>query len=567
MKSLVRFIIWGIGWSLVYLVVFGLILMGIEKAIGGYSVVLEAIQKTLAIALGFYTSYKLYPLKRQDTKTEHQSAESSEGKVTSALEEKQSSSRVSLHSGKHRDLTEVSPGTDFRKKTLWDMQGLPGIGEAITCSDNCIHAGVVRSVGDSTRGFTSEFAIVDGVQYPSCDRITVAADLPIVQFSADGSVWGYSAKRNGREFAVINGQESKHYEELDHPWLGHDLAFSEHGGHFAFGVRNRERCFMVIDGQEMSSFDDIESFHWSPNGSRYGYSAHDKGAKRAVIDGQKGPLYQSVGWIHFSPNSEHVAYSARSEEGCFLVLDHEPIGEVYEDIESIEFSLDGKRIAFWGKLGEVNSLIVDGQPVGTKVVRGEEGVYHVGQDWQVVFSADLSHIAAVGIHQGKRVVFRDGAELGSYASVGYLKYSADGQLLYLAELSRRRWSLVIDGKRQEEHPFACHLVTALQGDRYAFQVSEEDNFYMVVDGIPSKLKYDARGDFKFLSFSPDGSRFSYVACRGVRPRLGGPLLYVVVDDMETGPYDKIAGTHFAEDSILRFIALKHDEVEHVEWHV
>jgi hypothetical protein len=81
MRLLVRFIIWGIGWSLVYLVIFGLILIGIEKAIGGYSVVFEAIQKAIAIALGFYTSYKLCPLKKQDTKTEHQLAKRSDSRV------------------------------------------------------------------------------------------------------------------------------------------------------------------------------------------------------------------------------------------------------------------------------------------------------------------------------------------------------------------------------------------------------------------------------------------------------------------------------------------------------
>jgi hypothetical protein len=71
----------GIGWSLVYLVIFGLILMGIEKTIGGYLVILEAIQKACALACGFYTSYKLYPLKRQGTNTEHPSAESSDSRV------------------------------------------------------------------------------------------------------------------------------------------------------------------------------------------------------------------------------------------------------------------------------------------------------------------------------------------------------------------------------------------------------------------------------------------------------------------------------------------------------
>ena len=81
MKLFVRFIIMGVGWSLGYLIIFGLILMVIEKVIGGYSIILEAIQKACAVACGFYTSYKLYYPKRQSKNTEHSPAESSDSRV------------------------------------------------------------------------------------------------------------------------------------------------------------------------------------------------------------------------------------------------------------------------------------------------------------------------------------------------------------------------------------------------------------------------------------------------------------------------------------------------------
>lgn len=481
---------------------------------------------------------------------------------------KQGEAEVKSHSDRSVPLIEQeSLYGSFKSKTLWKMDYLPGIGESLTCSEDCLHCGLVRSVGDPKIGFTSEFAVVDGVRYTFYERITPNADLPIVQFSPDGSVWGYSAKQKDRELVVINGRESKHYEELLHPWLTFDLSFSQKGGHFAFGVRNEGKCFLVINGEEMSPFENVENFHWSHSGERYCYTAKIKGNECYIVDGEQGPVYQSVGWLVFSPDDKHFAYTAKTEKGYFVLIDHERIGEVYNDIESITFSPDGKHLAYWIKQGEVFSLFVNGQPMGIWVVPGEIDVHRLGQNWQIEFSPDGSHIAAAGIHRGKQLVLKDGTEVGSYASVGHLMYMNQNQLLYLAEHENKRWSLVVDGKTQDEYPFVCNLVTAAKGNRYAFQVSEKDHYYMVVDGIPTKLKYSPKRDFKYLKFSTDGSRFSYVAAREVNPREHNPNLYVVIDDIENGPYDRVAGTHFAENDVFRFITLRSGMVEIIERHL
>ena len=450
-------------------------------------------------------------------------------------------------------------------KTLWELKNLPGIGQEITCSDDCLHAAVVRSVGRPSRGFKSEFAVVDGVRFPPCDRITVAADLPVVQFSADGSVWGYSAERKGREFAVINGRESKHYSKLIHPWLEKDLSFSKQGGHFAFGVRSGKNCFMVIDWREMPAFDDVGFFHWNHDGQHYCYKATVTGSECVIVDGQKGPFYERLSWLTLSPQGDHIAYSARSQEGCLLLLDHSPIGEVYENIEDITFSPDGQRVAFWAKKKEASFLVVDEQTI-FKIVPGEEETnYFDPEDWMILFSPNGLHIAAVGIHNGKRLLFADGAQIGSYDKVTYLTYTAENQLLYLAKSGSNRWSFVVDGQAQGEYSHTHNLTTDPTGSRYAFQVSQEDHIFMVLDGIAAKRKYDQLVDFRHLKFSPKGSHFSYVAPRGIASRGGGPRLFVVVDDCEKGPYDRVAGTHFVEENLLRFVGLAFDEVQLVEW--
>ena len=62
MKWLISFLVMGIICSVVYEIIFGLAIMQIEKAVG-YHPVLEALQHACAIAIGFFTSYKLWPPK------------------------------------------------------------------------------------------------------------------------------------------------------------------------------------------------------------------------------------------------------------------------------------------------------------------------------------------------------------------------------------------------------------------------------------------------------------------------------------------------------------------------
>lgn len=56
----VSFLVMGIGCSIVYEILVGLVVMAIEKAIG-YLPILEALQHACAITFGFVTSYTLWP--------------------------------------------------------------------------------------------------------------------------------------------------------------------------------------------------------------------------------------------------------------------------------------------------------------------------------------------------------------------------------------------------------------------------------------------------------------------------------------------------------------------------
>jgi len=450
------------------------------------------------------------------------------------------------------------------RKIFWKFQDLRGTGDTITCSGDCLHAAVVRSQGDPRKGFGTDYAVVDGVPHPPCDRIAPASYGPRVQFSFDGSVWGYSAVRNGREFVVLNGKESIHYEQLVHPYwgiqayFGYDLYLSEEGCHVAYGGRKDNKAFMVIHGDEKQLYDNVDRFVWSQDGKHYAYSAEIQKSQCIVIDGKQGPFFENVHSPVFNLEGNHVFYEAKLKNGACVLLDHEAVTDGYDRIQAVQFTHKGTGIAFWGIKGQTAFLIIDGK----RVIKIEaENIDAHFQEWQILFSSDGSHFAAVGIKGiGKNIVYKDELEIGCYASVQNLNFDAKGRLLFLAAAKfNNEWFLVIDGERQNEvYRSAQSLLTAPEGNRYAFRAYEKDCQFTVIDGLPSKLKFDDEKDFEHLKFSPNGSYFSYVASRN-------ELFYLVVDDKEIGPYNKIIETHFAKDDLLRFVSIRSDAVELVEW--
>lgn len=452
------------------------------------------------------------------------------------------------------------PQSQLVSQALWDLRGLPGAGNTITCSDDCLHAALVRYPRGREAGPAQEYAIVDGQRQRPYTRITPAAQTPVVQFALDGSVWGYSAQQNQQELVVINGRESQRYEEIVHPWFGYDLAFSKTGGYCAFGARRHGKAFMVIDGQEMAPFDDVDHCVWSRDGTHYAYTASVRDAECLILDGVPGAFYQRVYWPQWTAEGRQVVYKVQSDQGHCVLLNQHPLGDMYENIQGITCSPSGKHIAFWGQKGLQASLIMNGKPTEITLEVEENPHSTSTTDWQILFTADDMHWAAVGRRKDNQSsVFHDGREIGTHASVSFAHFDASGHLLYLASDTDDAWFLVMDGRQHgATYRFACALLTAPQGQGYAFQAHEQDRKYLVRDGRASPRTYTEPRDFTHMKFSPDGAHFSYVARREGQE-------YVVLDDEEIGPYTQIAGTCFVDQRALRCIALRSSVVERVEW--
>ena len=70
MKWLISFLVVGLICTVVYELLIGLVLVMVIERYLGYTTVLEALQHACAIALGFLTSYKLYPPEKKQDDTE-----------------------------------------------------------------------------------------------------------------------------------------------------------------------------------------------------------------------------------------------------------------------------------------------------------------------------------------------------------------------------------------------------------------------------------------------------------------------------------------------------------------
>lgn len=114
-------------------------------------------------------------------------------------------------------------------------------------------------------------------------------------------------------------------------------ALSPDGKHLAYAARKDGKEFIVVDGQKQEGFDKVSRPVFSPDGKRLAYAARkDKEGVFVVVDGQRGEEFYYAGIPVFSPDSKLVAYAASEGKGkSFLIVDDPeskpPPGLAYAD--------------------------------------------------------------------------------------------------------------------------------------------------------------------------------------------------------------------------------------------
>ena len=395
-------------------------------------------------------------------------------------------------------------------------------------------------VGYIAVGHSTEAAVIDGQEgtpYISVDDLT---------FSADGKHSAYIGLRRNKptgpcDFVVVkDGVESTGYRYVERG----SLRISADGMHMAFAqhvideMTGRDKIRVIVDGVPAEKpYDELVSGHngnepllFSPDGRRFAYAVSKNGKDLVVVDDKEGNLYDAVEelTLRFSPDGRRFAYVADRGAKQLAVVDGKESAP-YDQVSNVHFSADGQHFYYAAGPDGEQCLVMDGRP-GKPYIR----------ILSVRFSPDGRHIAYAadrdkgGVHAGyltgDLLVVSDGREGKPYRQVWSdgLGITPDGQhVQYMAE----SWGtlngpdtkpvFVVDGI-EERAPRSLDLdpdtlVYSADGRRSAYIAStrkgtEEDSYYVVVDGVVSERIDPPLGDSKPVFDGPN--RLYLIAVRG-----------------------------------------------------
>ena len=192
-------------------------------------------------------------------------------------------------------------------------------------------------------------------------------NLPVPGFTKDGSKFVYVANSGGRQFLVVNGDESQAFGSMLMPVL------SPVGNRVgAYGLTQDNTQHIIMDGKDTAygnTSKRISQLTFSPLGTHYAFLLQNY---TVCLDGvpQPGP---TQGNYVFSPDDKHLAYAANNNGQQGIVVDGKLICPKAGMVNHIFFSPDARHI-YWISTGNLavtqgiqgtrdsTMLYVDGKP-------------------------------------------------------------------------------------------------------------------------------------------------------------------------------------------------------------
>ena len=289
-------------------------------------------------------------------------------------------------------------------------------------------------------------------------------------FSPDSKRFAYVAELDKQEFVVLDGQTGKKYTQISNLITP---IFSPDSKNFAYVVDtdmaiHKGKHFLVLNGKESKEYDDIRDFTFSKDSKNSAYIAGNAGKDFVVINGKEGKYYDSIGQGYLTNNSNllfttdnNIIYLASENGKNFLVVNDKE-GEKYEDIWKIAVSSDGKSVAFFAKEGDKGYLILNGKKIDTfdlynffpRAMRPEETSDFYNFDF-LQFGPDNQKLAYVASEHGAQFVVVNGEKGKKYDNIGSLQFSPDGDtIVYMAwQAVENKMFAVINGKATEYDNF------------------------------------------------------------------------------------------------------------------
>ena len=239
------------------------------------------------------------------------------------------------------------------------------------------------------------------------------------------------------------------------------------------------------------------------------------------MDGKEQQRYDLIATksLTFSLDGEHLAYAAQKGNKQFVVID-EIEQKKYDGVVLITLSPDGKHLAYVASQGGESFVVLNGKELKRytaidSVINGDTREEPFLEN-SLVFSPDSQRFV-YGVGDGVYdFLVLDGVEQKRYKSIveNSMTFSPDSQRFgYLAINYNDKPLAVVDGK---EYPiaqeWAAKFCFSPDSKHFAYIVSDEGRWSVVVDGEPGKYYPNLLVDERKTLFNEDGS-FHYLVVR------------------------------------------------------
>lgn len=388
--------------------------------------------------------------------------------------------------------------------------------------------------------------------------------------SPDARRVAYAAKRDGKEFVIVNGRAGKLYDDI-YSWP----SFSPDGKHLVYVANQGQKKLLVIDGNEVGGYEDYGQVLFSPDGKRWAYIGIRQGYKYVVIDGVEGKARKEMSHLplFFSVDGKHLAYEADD----YIVIDgveqkllgnilgipwvlspdgtrtayrvenlfNEPRDQpdLYPVIDgvlirkhcvgsSFVFSPDSKHVCYDAFYRNDKTGRIDTQCI---VIDGIEGKRYNNILSTPVFSPDSKRLAYIAGRDSQQIVVIDGSQEGDYKQIrdDSLVFSPDSQrLAYVASGTGKRWVVIINGSEGETYDDigADGVIFGPDSTRFAY-TSKKAGKWFVISDIGESKSYDHIGPGT-ITFDTSSTHLAWAA------GIAGKWV-IVVDGFESREYDSL----------------------------
>lgn len=384
-------------------------------------------------------------------------------------------------------------------------------------------------------------AVVDGVEHPAFDWIVNQT----IAFSPDNRHVVYEARAGRRTQMVLDGLAQAFYDSIGN-WM-----VSATGGRIAAAVQRENTAFAVLDGSEGRHWQQVRLSALSRDGNVMAYVAGNDGQERVIVGNSQGKKYEKVYDICLTPDGRHHAYRAQGERKWRIVVDGGVDGvehKSYDHVSGPRLSEDGQHVAYTAVRGGQFLFVYDEK---------ESSLFDESELKAPALSPDGQHYAAVARRGPRAHVVVDGQEKNTGDEVSPLPaFSADSRrLAYGIRKSGGACQLIIDDKPAGSYEAVHAVVFSPDSKRFAAVISQGGRMAVAVDGKAGQTYDEVQASS--LSFSADSARMAYAARRAGK-------WHVVVDGVESQPHDALifaAPLAFDAKNTLHLFAANHRQVE------